>query len=95
MKTFASLTRTHSIGKATVALEGTVGGLIDEKKLVLLFVRSSFKRQIIPKEKWTPSTAKIVSSVFNNFIQDFLSNSGGANGGHALSLHQKRTQKQA
>lgn len=31
MKTFASLTRTHSIRKATVALEGTEEGLIDDK----------------------------------------------------------------
>lgn len=64
-----------------------------KKKLVLFFVRSSFKRQIIPEENWTLYIAKILSPVYNNFIQDFVSSSGGANGADILSLHQKRQHK--
>ncbi len=51
MKTFASLTRTHSIGKATVALEGTEGGLIDDKSWCCFFVRPPFQKRDHPQRE--------------------------------------------
>lgn len=54
MKTFASLTRTHSIGKGTDALEGTEGGLINDKSYCSFF----FFFALLSKDRSSPKSTK-------------------------------------
>lgn len=80
--------------KGNSSTRGNRGGFDKWKKLEQFFLFAPlWKDRSSPN--WTLSSAKILSSTFNNFIQDFWSSSAGAEQGRVLSPQHKVHNKEA